>query len=970
MTKRNAYAMKRFLILLPLFFAASLLSAADFRCTTENPYNNLFRKGRAVRLKFSAGKLSVSTPLKLRVEIFDHANRCIRKQTLPVAVRADGSWETVLEAPGDRYGYFRVNASLSSGETLPKLGSRPAGCITYAVLPSPEERRLLPLEESFWGLMGNAHGKADLRPWIGSRINSIVLARTPEEYRKTLEESAKRRTTWDVYGYETFRVYNSVASQLTPEQLAKHTKGGRGTVIRFTDAEGEKLFLRAYAAVASRASWQLGINKVMRYQALWEPDLAMTDEEIIAISKTAFRAVRKADPTGILMGPCLMSINDMTVARMQGLCEKGLLNYVDEISLHPYTYLPAEHNHFVESIRALKKLLARYGKGRDIPIRGTESGYRCGNSPAEEYLKMYGLLRANLILLGEGFASNEIFYGFDFGNDLGDAANGDYGLCYNLELDLKQPQRRYSTSTVSPRPVFAAISAASKLLEGCRGVAPIEYLGRNILGYVYADRAGNHKIALWNFGGGSAEVEVPVGREKITVADIMGNCREMRTRNGSLKLKVAEEPVYLLDVPGSLWGREAERKLRLDGTEFRCIAGESAVLSGRVPPGSGKVSVFSRELPCLNRTVVPGADGRFSVRVPVPLHTATDQYAVFFRCEDAGGVLAARGASVVVTAPVKIRSIVPAAVAGTPGVEVELENLSSGNLDGMLATRIRGIPQARRRIPFALAPKQSEKLRIAFPRYRPDPFSLQKIEVTAIPRGKSPVAETAERNFFFAKRHPGTDMRIPGVWGDPRRSRIPPDSVVRSAKFHSGEKDLSAGIAAGWNDEFLLFDVLVSDDCFLQPYRGFQIWYGDSIQLGLAKRRVSPSGANDLAKRHELAYSEINFGLSSSGPVANRAVSFDTDAFPLSDIPQSLLPLSISRNGSLIHYRIAVPWTFLNIRKPVPGDTVYFALTVNDRDTREQTDVSAIGIFELKKSAPNRFGALTLLAPGEEISGK
>ena len=137
----------------------------------------------------------------------------------------------------------------------------------------------------------------------------------------------------------------------------------------------------------------------------------------------------------------------------------------------------------------------------------------------------------------------------------------------------------------------------------------------------------------------------------------------------------------------------------------------------------------------------------------------------------------------------------------------------------------------------------------------------------------------------------------------------------------------------------------------------------------MAKRRFSPSGANDLAKRHELAYSEINFALSSSGPVANRAVSFDTDAFPLSDIPQTLLPLAISRDGNLIHYRIAVPWAFLNIRKPKPGDIIYFALTVNDRDTGEQTDVSALGIFELKKNAPNRFGAVILSAP-ERSSGK
>jgi len=50
--------------------------------------------------------------------------------------KASATWT----APASNFGYYRVEAMLSDGTTLPGLGTRPAGFITYVVVPDPSTR--------------------------------------------------------------------------------------------------------------------------------------------------------------------------------------------------------------------------------------------------------------------------------------------------------------------------------------------------------------------------------------------------------------------------------------------------------------------------------------------------------------------------------------------------------------------------------------------------------------------------------------------------------------------------------------------------------------------------------------------------------------------------------------------------------------------------------------------------------------
>ncbi|MEW5308226.1 MAG: hypothetical protein WDW38_000201 [Sanguina aurantia] len=129
-----------------------------------------------------------------------------------------------------------------------------------------------------------------------------------------------------------------------------------------------------------------------------------------------------------------------------------------------------------------------------------------------------GLIRENLILMGEGFKLGVSFYGSDY---VTGSEQGYYGLYYNLD-----PYHGwYHPDTVGPKPSAAAYAAMTYLLEGHHGVQPVTGLGSTAIGYAYA-RPGS----------------------SVVVYDWMGNGTPVQTKNGVLTVDLSKDPVYVTGV--------------------------------------------------------------------------------------------------------------------------------------------------------------------------------------------------------------------------------------------------------------------------------------------------------------------------------------------------------------------------------------------------------------------------------------
>ncbi len=135
------------------FLAVGITAASGATVTgeTNRPAVNTFVKGETVNLTFTVAE--IVRPDKLLVEITDENGQIVASHSLEVSKPGSVS----VAAPGDRFGYFRVQAKLAAnGATLPAIGTRGAGFLTYAVVPDPAVRPLLPDVETRFGLQGSS----------------------------------------------------------------------------------------------------------------------------------------------------------------------------------------------------------------------------------------------------------------------------------------------------------------------------------------------------------------------------------------------------------------------------------------------------------------------------------------------------------------------------------------------------------------------------------------------------------------------------------------------------------------------------------------------------------------------------------------------------------------------------------------------------------------------------------------------
>ena len=486
-----------------------------------------------------------------------------------IVADGEGRWKGTFPMPTDRLGFRRVIVT-SGNLTLPKCGSRPKGCLTYAVVPDPAKRPPISQEDAFFGLQG--HGGIFTR-WAG--VRHLFRTPVPSTNYEAGARSVLKCLDRDVPCYSTIATkYRDMDPFMTKEAAAYFEKRAKVVPrlpfsVAKDDAEGERHFRETVRAFAAAAKASRPYRRVYEYAQ--ECDIRTPDPETYVRSQKAFyEAVHEVDPEAIVTAAGVSNVTRPKQNFMRQLFELGLADYMDAFSLHPYTPYPPDQNGFVDNIRAFAEMVRKY-KGPDTMMVATEAGFAAPVS--QEIMQMEGNIRVALMLLGEGFSMHLMFWTIDFGNDDRSWTDGDYGLNYNLDLDRKL---YYSTNS-SPRPVYPALAAATLLIDGKRPVTPIENLGPTAFGYAYADKADNCAIALWDYGNEPRDVTLEVGRDEIDVADIMGNVERRKAPGGKLGLTLTGAPVYILGPDPALWGAKGSmRRKMVEEREERRQREESA----------------------------------------------------------------------------------------------------------------------------------------------------------------------------------------------------------------------------------------------------------------------------------------------------------------------------------------------------------------------------------------------------------
>ena len=986
------------------FFVHSLpLATADeigFSADTSHPEISTFNVGEPVILDFMINTSPASPALAVHVRIVDEFDRMILERDLPFQFE-NGVGKATLDAPHDRLGFYRVFAKLSDGRELPALGSRPQGYLTYCVMPDPSLRPLYPEDQTYFGMQGAfCETTGQMLPYLGVRWfgdGGYRWSETEPDHPGQFEEKVQaaeaqgknfppsidklfatyqkpvvdgKELDWKIYSYAEnvlSWIPKWAAKDLsdTPEKLQRALSPDAETNAFDEVTEVGTLFARRHPGEPQHI-----------YEITWEPvapsNYIGTDDDLVRAYRIAYTALHKADPKAIVMGPCGWTIKQTDW--YERLFKAGIGRYLDAVSVHAYGAYPPERNGFIRHIRALKEIIRRY-TGKDLPLYSTEEGNSAAGSPEAELAQALGLIRQNLILLGEGFKFSVAFYNQDY-IEAGKAA---YGYYFTLT-----PKVTWGAKKLGPKPIAPAFAAMTNLLEGHVSAGPIDWLGGTAYGYVY-ERIESGKddlvLALWDYGDAPREVSIPVGVPQVTVNDWMGNAQPTPSPGGMLTVKLGPAPTYVQGVSPKLWGENAIQPITLKVSRITGCPGDTIRIEGSVKSPDGKAFQGNLTLSADSQlrfagtsqaVIVPeGGEATFAFSETLASDMTPGSYAINLLLGSGAQIVGGAGATIEVMPTVSIDAVRPLFAHGAPkGIEIDLSDARGTGESGTLRARLKNAPETDAQQPFSLAPHGKASVRIEYDAPAVSPFHIYNASVSLAVAGGGQIEETAPINFFAAPRletPPAMDGTLRGWEGIPSYELSGMEWVIRSPQFYAGA---SARLRYAWNDDALYMAWEVKDSHFVQEHNDSMIWKGDSLQLAFnldpgVKEENTGNGIADTA--NGIRDCEITVALTPKGPMAIRDDNGTVkDRLPEGPISSDKLKLAAVKTADGLVYEIAIPWKSLGAdRAPKAGEMIGIAAAVNDMNDPAQADPSALGIFALKH--PDQFGILTLTeAPGKD----
>jgi len=862
-------------------------------------------------------------------------------------------WRTSLKLPDYGPGYFAVNMRLVSARgayphskmdvTLPAFGDRPEGMLSYAVLPTIEALPLEHVDDSRFGLCGEADllsgdvyggNRFDpLFPWAGARW--VYGYRRPHDmrlnlYNPTPEASAKLWNDESNAGLCLLQSCGGVPHHMQAAPEGVKNFGGSAYPPRDSAAYGKIIGKFAKERAQMREAGLFPRQEYNYYEIHWEPDWKFkgSDEEFIRMYEYAWKAIHANDPNGKLIGP-KYGVLPRGIAHLERLLPMGLSKYLDGLSSHSYGSWPDKV--LARDVRRLVELTREYlSPDAKLMVNELQGSFHYPK-PITEAQDAAAAMRGHLIWLGEGFDASWFFY----------VIGAKHGLFYPLVND-----KHGRFSYLSPTRNFANFATLTRLLEGTKTLGPIDYLGDEIKAYAF-DRAGETLIALWaaDEAGSCAEpvrpVKIPTASDEVTLYDPVGQACKITASDGCVTIQAGAQPVFILgtlkDVapaarltlrPGEAFPDETLGKgsffLYRGGKEIalkdsrslpRDIGSGDWLLRKRTKDGSMSSCCMVTVATPLSIEELPADEKRSDIRTlrlantwdevvqgRVDIYPAMDRYG---HNTSKKWKVIAPGAS-----PLQSREIELAA-GETREIEFDL-SATAGPKSGSVANLV-----AQFSDPFGRAARTD---------MRPLKSAARRVSVG---RAASVHAIDGDLRAWFLELF---------------KTFASGDDVRAGRKDWQGPEDLSFRLGAQYDDNTLYIAVKVRDQSHLHegvnPWRNS--WGEDSIQINLALH-AAPEGTGDCANIPGLSTSPARLGYAffhefcfalknGTEPLAYRFVA--PLPFKKGVLASSSVRFSAKRTGDETHYEIAIPWKELDskLTGPPAEKQLGFGIVVNDID--------------------------------------
>jgi hypothetical protein len=501
-------------------------------------------------------------------QVTDYAGIVHASGTINVS---EGTTTASLGCSSTRAGYFAVSAKLrNSGVTQRQQGSRPAGFVSFGVLPNVAD--YVPdfnasLDQHRFGIQGAAYAipSTNLQPlnenlgitWVLSyRSQAQMEPQNSGQYNpanQRIDDSMKVGTLARVISLNGIPQWASTApSEDSVGSYPPRSFSAYQTYMALVGQESARIHTQYIPHQAKNY-----------YQVTWEPDPGPatewkgSDAQFVALYKAVWEGVHSTDPDAAVMGPTTMSL-PACADWLSRLAPLGYTKYLDAVACHGYytiaasSALPPEPADLPGQVQQMRKtMVGLMPAGTKLIVTETGISYPMGSHysasyPTAEVLKEHAeaVVRTHLIMLGEGVDTSFLFYASDYTNEVG------FGQYFNLDMHTEN----YNPTHIEPKPSALAVAAATRLVDGSRSLGALTNLPSGEYGYAFMLADKLHVMtALWAHNGSfnasdtyQLAVDYPGTSGHVLVFDTMGNPKSVAYSNGFIEVALSEMPTYVL----------------------------------------------------------------------------------------------------------------------------------------------------------------------------------------------------------------------------------------------------------------------------------------------------------------------------------------------------------------------------------------------------------------------------------------
>ena len=516
--------------------AYQLPRTVEFGLTPDRP-TGLYRSGEvpAVKVDFFNGAPEAKT-VKLSWKAVDFAERPVEQAARTLDLPAAGGKSVILPLENKAVRFFRVDAELTAPGQAVKTART-------AVAVIPDLNRLTG-NDFFGSLLGQANlpnleQVLTLNRAAGMKLmpvyNTIYVSRAPADWRKAnpqWQELDYTLKSLEKYGFTPLvTIYDPI-----PRFAAKDADG----IAVITPKEEEEV--ADYCREAARR-FRGRVKYWEVFAEYMKEPLTSRAQNVVKILRAAYRGLKEGNPACVVVACGEDAARDRAMLhQLEAHFKLGSLAFMDAVSLHPYTSPNAPEREFLHrQFDELRQMMRRYNHGKELPIWGTESGFRGTDTlyydsiDAEtlyypefitELQQADYMIRTNLIMLGEKVARNCSFYL--------DPGSASFGFPF-VSRD----------NGIHPKVVYAAFGQLAERLSGSVPVKRFEQESNAVMGYFFR-QDGKLFAALWQYDKNNLplQVTVPLKSANLKICNMIGE--EVRPKAADrAELTLTGSPLYL-----------------------------------------------------------------------------------------------------------------------------------------------------------------------------------------------------------------------------------------------------------------------------------------------------------------------------------------------------------------------------------------------------------------------------------------